>query len=279
VCLGLAASFFWGLADFLGGVTTRQVSAVRVVLISQAIGLCAVALLAVIAGEATPESGDLAAAAIAGLTGAVGLGCFYQALAVGTMSVVAPVTATAAIVPVVIGLGDGDHPGSLQLVGMGTVALGVLLVTQDGETDPDKRRASRTSVGLALIAALSIGLGFVCLERAADSGPLAAVMWARVVSVALLLLVAILFQRLTPTPRSAVKGIAGIGIFDAAATALYAWATTEGLLSVVGVAASLYPVTTVLLARTMLREHVRPIQGAGIVFALSGIALVAAGAG
>ncbi len=159
------------------------------VLLSQAFGLIALGTVALLAGQLTTSPDDFAVIAIAGVSGAVGITAFYQALAIGTMSVVAPITATGAIVPVIIGLGGGDHPGGLQMLGMAIGAVGILLSTQDGEDDAARRRLSRISIGLALIAAVSIGSGLAAFDQAADSGVLGAVVWARVVSVSALLVV------------------------------------------------------------------------------------------
>jgi drug/metabolite transporter (DMT)-like permease len=277
VALGLAASCCWGTADFLGGVTTRHLSALWVVLLSQVIGLFALVGLVVAAGQGMPHGTELLGAAGAGLTGAVGLGCFYRALALGKMSVVAPITATGAIVPVIVGLGDGDQPGGLQAAGMVAAVIGILLATQDGDDDAEGRRRSRTSIALAFAAAVSIGLGLVAIDRAADAGVLSAAMWARVVSVGLLLSVVAFLRPPAGAVGPRIRSIAAIGLFDAGATTLYAWATTEGLLSVVGVISSLYPVVTILLARTILNERIRRIQTIGVACALSGVAVVGAG--
>jgi drug/metabolite transporter (DMT)-like permease len=248
-----------------------------VVLLSQLIGLAVLAVLVVSSRQGMPASADLFAAACVGLTGAVGLGCFYTALAIGAMSVVAPITATGALVPVVVGIAGGDSPGALQAVGMVAAVVGILLVTQDGQAGPGRTRTSRLSIALAFAAALTIGVGLVAIDRAVDSGVLNAAMWARVASVALLLPAA---QLLRPSPE-AVRGriwpIVAVGLFDAGALTLYAVSTTKGLLSIVAVMASLYPVVTVLLARVVLSEEVRRIQAIGIACALSGVAVVGAG--
>src|SRR4051812_50012909 len=130
-----------------------------VVLLSQVVGLAVLVLLVLSSRQGMPATRDLLAAACVGVSGAVGLACFYKALAIGTMSVVAPVTATGALIPVVVGLGGGDKPDALQALGMIAAVGGILLVTRDGETDPERARYSRMSIVLAFAAALMIGLG------------------------------------------------------------------------------------------------------------------------
>jgi drug/metabolite transporter (DMT)-like permease len=275
--LGLSASLCWGLADFLGGVETRRLPAPLVVLVSQAVGLAAIAVIVVVGASQVPSGGGMMAAVLAGVVGVIGITSFYRALAIGKMSIVAPITATGAIVPVIVGLANGERPGMVQVVGMLAAGVGVVLAAQDGEKDGEARRISRQSIVLALVAAVSIGTALAAIDRAADSGVFVAVFWSRLVSVALLLLVVILIRPQVAGLGSSLRGVALIGVLDTSATALYALATTHGLLSVVAVTSSLYPVTTVVMARLVLAERVRRIQAVGVTAALGGVALLATG--
>jgi drug/metabolite transporter (DMT)-like permease len=277
VVLGLSSSVCWGLADFLGGIQSRRVSVVAVLLVSQGAGLLAIAIGVAIAAPSAPGIGDLWPAAAAGLAGALALSAFYRALAIGTMSIVAPISATGAAVPVIVGIATGDRPSALQLAGILAAVIGVILASRELDEDRPAGSPGATSIVLALLAALGFGTFFVGMNAAAAASVPWALLTARAASVAGVT-VAVLAVR-TPIPREPRRlgALAVVGLLDASANGLYAWGSTEGLLSVVAVLGSMYPVSTVLLARAVLGERVRRIQEAGIVAALAGVALIAAG--
>jgi uncharacterized membrane protein len=275
--LALSASLSWGLADFLGGVQTRRTPGTVVVLVSQAVGAVGLLVCALATNDLNLGGDGLRAALVAGTLLAIGLTSFYRALSIGTMSIVAPVTATGAVVPVIIGLAGGERPGALAAVGMLAVLAGVLLATQDGEAEGDRRRASRQSIMLALLAAVCIGGGLAAYGHAAESGVLPAVMWARVVAAALLVVAVVWTRPKFDRAELNVPALVALGALDAAATTLFAVATTKGFLSVVAVTSSLYPAVTVGLARTFLGERLRTRQTIGIGVALAGVGLLAWG--
>ena len=173
VALALAASLAWGFADFGAGVGARRLPVLVVATVSQGAGLVLCATIVLAAGKAAPGRDPLLWAVFAGLAGAVGLSAFYRALAVGTMGIVGPITATAALVPVAYGLGRGERPSSLQGVGVGLAVLGVIAASLERLPDGGGRRVG-TGVGLALVAALSFGCSLIGLSRAAAGG----VVWA-----------------------------------------------------------------------------------------------------
>jgi drug/metabolite transporter (DMT)-like permease len=215
-----------------------------------------------------------------GLAGALALTAFYRALAIGTMSIVAPISATGAAVPVLVGVAGGERPGALQVVGIAAAVVGVVLASREQGTDrgPEGPRAPvGTSVGLALVAALGIGAFLTGIDAASDASVPWALLTARMVSVAATGLAVLATRAPVPTASSRLAPLAVTGLLDSGANLLYALGTTEGLLSVVAVLGSLYPVTTVLLARGVLGERVHRVQEAGIVAALAGVALIAAG--
>jgi drug/metabolite transporter (DMT)-like permease len=278
IALGLGSSLFWGLADFGGGLQSRRFSVIAVLLVSQAVGLAGIVLAVALSGEAAPSLDDLWPAAAGGAGGVVALSAFYRALAIGTMSIVAPISATGSAVPVIVGLATGEDPGPIQLVGIVAAATGVVLASREEDHGDDARaRASRASVALALVAALGFGAFFVGMDRAADANILWALLAARIAGNAVLVGFVLVTRPPLHVPPNALPTLAAIGALDLAANGLYAWGTTEGLLSVVAVLGSLYPVATVLLARGVLGERIRPIQGAGVAAALSGVVLIAAG--
>jgi drug/metabolite transporter (DMT)-like permease len=274
--LALAAAISWGAADFLGGLQAKRLSTITVVLGVEVVGLVISAVVLAIATPEVPSAGDLAAGAAAGLSGVVGLGCFYRALAIGTMSVVAPISSTGVIVPVVVGLASGDRPAAAQGLGLAFALVGVLLAGREAEEGVARGKAA-PGVLLALVAALGFGGYFVGADAAADGGVIWALFMTRLAATPVL--AALALGRGVALWPGAERGrvLVLIGTLDLAATGLYALASTEGLLTVVSVLAALYPVTTVLLARALLGERLQRVQSVGVVAALVGVGLIAAG--
>jgi drug/metabolite transporter (DMT)-like permease len=278
VALGLSSSLFWGLGDFLGGLQSRRVRVLAVLLVSQASGLAALAIGVAIARPDAPPLADLWPAAAAGVAGAIALSAFYRALAIGTMSIVAPISATGAAVPVIVGIAGGDRPAALQLAGIVAAVVGVVLASRElDEPHPEGHVPERTSIALALVAALGFGTFFVGMDAGADASVPWALLANRVASVSAVLLVVGAARIPLPGSPRRLAPLVLVGLLDAGANGLYAWGSTEGLVSVVAVLGSLYPVATVLLARLVLGERVRRVQEVGIVAALAGVVLIAAG--
>jgi drug/metabolite transporter (DMT)-like permease len=279
VALALASSLSWGLADFLGGLQSRRQALVAVLWVSQ--GSALLVLLAVVA-SGVPSEHDAAATAwgaAAGLVGLCGLAAFYRALSIGTMSIVAPLSATGTVIPVLAGLAAGDRPSVLQAAGMALAAFGVVLAAREapGE-DAAARRATRRSIVLALAAAVGFGSFLTMLDRAEETADVAWVLLAaRVPDVAVLTLVVLVRRPALPADRTAVAALLAVGGFDLLANLMFAVAAGEGLLSVVGVLGSLYPAVTVVLARMLLHERPTVVQDAGVVVTLAGVVAIAAG--
>jgi len=278
IVLGLGSSVCWGLADFLGGLQSRRHAVASVLLVSEIAGLAPVVLYVALSGAAAPAWVHLWPAAAGGAAGVVALGAFYRALATGTMSIVAPVSATGAIVPLAVGIAEGDRPGALRLAGIAAALLGVVLAARELGADERPRAGGvNGSVALALVAALGFGLFFVGLRSAASASVPWAMLVARASAVPLVALAVLGARAPLRLGRSVLPALAVVGLLDVSANGLYALATTHGLLSVVSVLGSLYPVTTVLLARLVLHERVRRTQEVGIITVLAGVALIAAG--
>lgn len=274
VALGLAAGISWGLADFLGGLKSRQLHLVVVLVGSQAVGTALVGLAVAARGEGPPEPQFLLYGVLAGLAGLVGLACFYRGLAVGAMAVVAPISATGAAIPVVVGLATGDRPSDLQFAGLALALAGIVIASRE-EGSGGARLA--TGTGLAVGAALGFGAFFVGLDAASDGDVLWALLAARSLDVVLLVAVALVLRPPASMTASDRRDIALVGLLDVVANGLFALASTEGLISLVAVLASLYPVVTVLLARMVLGERIRATRGAGVALALVGVAAIAGG--
>ncbi|MGI8439083.1 MAG: EamA family transporter [Thermoleophilaceae bacterium] len=282
VGLALASSFAWGLADFGAGLKSRRFAVLTVLLISQVGSLPLVVAVVAVRGAGPPEDSSFAVLAfLAGASGTVGIAAFYRALAVGTMSVVAPISATAAVLPLTVGVVSGERPSAVQGLGVALALVGVVLASREAAAAAEGARSrSRTGagVGLALVAALGFGGFFVGIDAASARGD---EYWAILVQrITSLVLVAAVALRARPQLRVGLPetgALVAIGVADAVANTLFALASTRGLVSVVGILGSLYPVITILLAWTVLRERLAPAQWAGVGGALGGVALIAGG--
>jgi drug/metabolite transporter (DMT)-like permease len=277
--LALASSIAWGTADFLGGLQSRRHALLAVLVVSQAVAL-AILVVAVLAGA--PTEHDAAATAWAAGVGALGilaLVAFYHALSIGTMSVVAPISATGVAIPVLVGLVSGERPGPLQVAGIVLACAGVILAAREAPAaDAETRRSGRTAIGLALVAAVGFGSFFAGIDRAEETGDVAWVLLcARVVDVALLGAAAAVFRPRVPRAPGTLALIAAVGALDLLANLLFVLAAGRGLLSVVGVLGSLYPAVTVILARFVLHERLTRTQNAGVLVTLAGVVALAAG--
>jgi uncharacterized membrane protein len=267
----IASAALYGAADFLGGMASRRASTMAVVVWSQAAGLVMLLLVLPLLPDASPSRSDWFWGAVAGIAGSVGVGLLYRALAIGTMAVVAPTTAVCAVViPVMAGLLAGERLAGLTIAGIGLAVVAIVLVSQERGTTS----VARKGIGIAFLSGVAIGFFFLALAR---TDP-AAGMWPLVASRAISL---VLFGALglgtaqplmmaSPVARIAIGG----GVVDMAANALYLAATRYGALSIVVTLASLYPASTVILARVVLGERLSRWQIAGVVCALGAIVLI-----
>ena len=294
--LGLGSGLCWGAADFFGGVQSRHLPALTVAFWSQMAGALAIAVALAVEGT-PPNTAGFAWGLAAGVGGGCALTLFYRGLAEGTMSIVAPISACGAIVPVAAALLTGDQPGTLAALGVLIAITGIVLVSRPtpapanpGAHDPANpgalanRGRSGQVVAMALGAALGFGLFYVFVAAGTTGSrgaPLGAPLWviagARTSSLAILTTIALVGRGSARRwPGRRIGPVALVGIGDTAANLLFAYAAIGGNLAVVGVLGSLYPVATVVLARWLLGERLSGGQNAGVVFALTGVGLLAA---
>lgn len=273
IALALASSAVWGTADFMGGLWTRRLSLAAVTIVSQAAGL--VVLLAAFGADRDVDGRAIGVGLAAGAFGAIGISAFYRALATGTISIVSPVSACSALIPLGLALATGERPGALALAGSAVALAGAVLASVQ-ELHPD-RGAARGAMLMAFLAAIGIGGFLWFLARAAAGGhTLAALLGCRIGSLALLLLGAAATRSPVRLPRAALGVVALVGVMDTSANGLFALATQHGYVSVVGVLGSEYPVVTVLLAQVVLRERITRPQTVGVALALTGVGMVSA---
>ena len=274
LALALAASVSWGFSDYLGGVKSRIVPLLTLITVSQLAGLALVGVLA-LATHSYPDGRTAIYSVLAGSAGLIALAAFYRGMAIGRISIVAPISATGAALPIAVGLARGERPGIAALAGIALALAGVILASS--ENHPERGRSLAAEVPLALGAALGFGVFFLFVAKASEHHhALAATLMLRLTTAPLVLLVLLVLRQAPRIPRGNLHWLILIGLLDSGANTLYALATDHGLLSLVSVLASLYPLTTVLLAQALLREHVSRHQRLGIVAALAGVVLISA---
>ena len=272
----LLAAAIYGAADFLGGTVAKRATTLAAVIATQGAGLVLLLLGTPLMLGATVTRSDVVFGALAGLTGSVGVGLLYRGLAMGPMSVVAPITAVCAVViPLIAGLMFGEQLTPGAALGVALAIAAVVLLGQDAPVNSPAHESPRSAahvaraVRIALASGVAIGGFFVCLgqtEAPAGLWPLAV---SRTVSVSLFLAVALVRRESWKVPAAAIALAVACGALDMIANALYLAAVRQGQLSLVATLASLYPASTVLLARVVLGERLGRLQLVGVVTAVA----------
>ena len=289
VALAAVSAVSYGASDFSGAVATKENNATIVTAAVQVVSLLSLLVILWQYPSGQLNMIDLVWGAVGGLGAALGLVAFYQALAWGPMSVAAALTAMwSSAIPVLTGLALGDRPGALTLVGIAVAVPSAVLVSVDDSafshtveaTPRDRvvnwRHQARTRM-LAIVAGMGFGLFFIALSRTSADGGLYPLLGARVASIAGL---AITLSRARQWATIAWRWwpiVIVAGLLDCAANAFYLTAVRSGSLTWVAAISSLYPVTTVLLARIVLHERLGRIQRYGM--GAAGLALVLVGVG
>jgi drug/metabolite transporter (DMT)-like permease len=240
---------------------------------AQIAGLAAIALAVLLRGTG-PASAAVLWAIPASISGTLGLWAYYRGMAVGAMSVVAPIAGISALVPVTVGLATGDDPSPAQILGIFVALIGVGLASREHQ---EGQRRVAAGVGLALIAALGFGCYFVPMHAAGAADFWWASLVFRTTSFALIAVATLVARTSVRLTRRDAVYVSAVGIGDTLGNVLYAASASHGLVSVTSVLASLYPVVTVVLARVVLGERVDRVQDAGIVATLTGVVLISAG--
>lgn len=285
--LALCSSVLWGTGDFLGGTLSRRVHPLRIIGLSQTMSLVGLLVIAGASGDLDAPLGYLGWGTAAGLAALVGLGCFYAALGAGTMGVVAPVAATGAAVPLVVGLIRGEAPTVLQVGGAVLAVAGVVLASgpeRHRRTHPARPAARPAAPStarplvLAGVAAVAFGTVAVLVADGSHISIVMTLVTMRVVTaVTATVVIALVVKGSVGPARSDLPAVAVIAVTDTSAIGLYAVATHSGLVSLTAVLASLYPATTAVLAWRVHGEHLSRVQAAGVTVILVGVVLIAVG--
>ena len=282
--LALVSALLYGAADFTGGLATRRAGVVSVVVVSQLSGLVGLLLLMPLLPAASPSRADLLWGVSAALTGGAGVALLYRALAIGRMAVVAPTTAVCAVaLPVLVAVLLGERPGPPAVAGILLGVGSIVLVSQQtvAGTGPALsghgfRWLPPPGVAIALVSGVAIGLLLLSLARTRPEAGMWPILVSRAISVTLFGAAAAAGRRSLRLPGVLALTLA-CGVMDMSANALYLLAARSGPLSVVVTLASLYPASTVLLARMVLGERLNGRQITGVACALAAIALIVSG--
>ena len=273
--LALCAAVSWGVSDFLGGVTSRRLPLLWVLLATQVVGLTIALPIAALHTAPEFDTPTLLAAVSGSLAGLVGIAGLYRAIALGVGSIAAPISATGAALPVVFCLLRGEPTTQLQDVCRACALLGVIVASRTSAEQAHLGRDARIGLVFAVLAALGFGSFFILLHEASAHDVFWAVSVQRatgslVIGMILLARRPAFSLRLPDAPWLVL-----IGGLDQAANIFYALASTVGLVSLAAVLASLYPIGTIILTRVVLNERISHIQKSGVALALTGVALVA----
>jgi drug/metabolite transporter (DMT)-like permease len=268
--LALGASLAWGIADFVGPWQSRTLGMLPVLFWGEAAGVAGLLIAVGVRGDG-PRGWAVLYAIGAAFGGMLGLFAYYRGMVTGSMSVVAPIAGVSAVVPVVFGIATGDNPSVAQLAGVACALVGVGLASIEHQ---EGRRRLATGVGLALLAACGFGFYFPWMHAAGKVD----FWWASLLfrTVALVLVGGVVAAR-RPSVRLSPRHLAivcAVGLGDTLGNVLFAASSGKGLVSLTAVLASLYPVVTVLLAASVLRERVAALQKAGIALTLAGVVLI-----
>jgi uncharacterized membrane protein len=284
IFLGLAAAVLYGSGDFLGGMATRKLPVLPVLLLADTAGLI-VALVVALASPGSVSVAGLAWGVSAGLIGGLGLIVFYIGLATGPMSVVAPVAGlVSTVLPVGVALTEGERPGVGVYAGAVLCLVAIVMTSSAGDGGSAAGAAGRAgrpgrgrAIAYGAVAGAAFGLFFLLIRNAGESGEFWPVAAGRIGELAVVLIAAAVLRRsLSPGGAGGrlLLAAAGAGAIDVVANICYVAATRTGAFGLAVVLASLYPGFTVLLARVVLGERLRWVQRAGLALAAIGIVLV-----
>ena len=283
--LALGSAVLYGSADFFGGLTAKRANTIATVFVSQAVGLVLLLLVLPFLPAASVSYRDWTWGFVAGLSGGIGVAFLYRALAVGAMAVVAPTTAViAAMIPVLFGFALGERLRWLTWGGVALALVAIALVSRspsqgDSTTGAAKARQLPPGFGLALFSGVAVGIFFLALARTATAAGMWPLVAARIATITLFGGIALATSETLLMSRKATATAVTGGALDMAANALYMTAARIGPLSIVVTLASLYPASTVLLARVVLGERLGLVQIAGIVCALAAVLIIVGSTG
>lgn len=267
---GLMSALTWGISDFTGGMITKRTNVYGVLIIGHIGSLILLVISALLFKESIPPLQDWLLGMLTGISGAIGLILLYRSLAEGQMSLASPVAAlVGAAVPVLVGSFMDGIPAPLVLVGFGLALVAIWLIAQTGSIDP---AGIFRKLLISALAGFFFGFFFIGMHLASSR----AVLWPMAATRLGSIPSAILFcslRRIQWLPeRRHWRNISLISIMDTVGNLFYMLAARFGRMDVAAVVSSMYPASTVALARILLKEKITVWQTAGVLLAL--VALV-----
>ena len=244
--------------------------------ITTPLGLVVIGTIVAVQDEPPPGTSFILWGALAGVLGAIGITSLYQGLSIGQMGVVAPISATAPLIPIVVGLVRGERPSSLQAVGIGCALIGMVLTSRDRDSASGRNRVATGAI-FGMISAAAFGFSLVALDEAANANPYWATLILRTAASIAILAVVLVMRRPIHAPRSYWPVLAVVAALDVTGTVFFSVSTTKGLISIVAAVISFVPVFVALLAWAFLQERLARIQIVGAAIAITGVALISAG--
>ena len=270
--LALLASFTWGSSSYLAGVESRRRSVWHVTTLSQIAAAVVAGVAVLVVRQAPPGWWDTGVLLVAGILTAIGLVAFYRALAIGTMSIVAPIIASEVLIPVAAGLVRGERPGLPAYAGMVVTIAGVVLISWAHRRT--RTQHARTAVLLAILAAACWGFLLLAFGTSGRGSPYWAVFDARISAAAILAVYMLVSKRGLSLTGQNVPALIAVGLLLTVANILFTVATGIGYLSVVAILGSLSPVVVTAYAQVLLHERLSPRQWAGFMAVFAGVVLL-----
>jgi len=273
ILYGLVAAVSWGAGDFTGGIATRAASVVGVLFISYLLSILLLIGCALGLGSPAPDVSSLAAGALAGPTGLIGLAALYMGLASGRMGIVAPLAAvTTAVLPILLGMFWEGLPSGFQITGFMVAFAAIWLLSA-----PEKNREFQwRQIALPITAGIFLGVSLILIDQAADQSVLWSLVANRATGLAVIVVLLAVFRRGAMPPRKSYPMVCLAAVFDTGGYTFYALAARTGRLDTAAVLACMYPAATVILARLLLKERLTSRQLYGVMAALAALVLIAA---
>jgi drug/metabolite transporter (DMT)-like permease len=208
-----------------------------------------------------------------GFGGALALVAFYKAMSMGSMTVIAPITAVIGLsVPVIAGVLSGERPSGSAWIGilLATIAVALVADVLDRHDLPTPPRV----IWMAVAAGLGFGMIFVCMGNASHDHGVWPLFGQRLVSVPTVAAIALIQTRSISVPKNVFLLSIAAGVLDTSANGLYLLATSAELMSIVSVVVAMYPVATIFLAMTLDHERLHKSQGVGLLLAITSLVLI-----
>ena len=276
IFLALFSSILWGTSDFIGGTVSRRLPPATVLLWATILSLPFLAIVAVGSGDLQWSSSTVGWGIAAGISGSLGIASLYRGLSTGVMGVVAPISSTAVIVPVLVGFLLGESVSVVTALGIVVAIVGVVLA--GGPHLRDFSSGGHRPILFALGAAVGIGLSLSAIAKGSEVSSISTLFSMRLTYVIVLAaLVGVAGSQFRPGRPYTMWPLLAIGLIDTLANGLFAVASSVGPLVIVAVLASVYPVATLVLARQLHGERLSRIQAIGVGLAFLGVCAVVGG--